>query len=313
MNKIAKKSTDYIEEIASKDALSREQKIAAFNTAKIAGNFSKIGQGFIGPVMFRLKYEGIARNILTEDIIAPGAVPVYDVADEMGKAYRLEPYQTEAVISQFEGKRVTYGFKRIAAFPVVQEIDALMLTIDMIEYAMGEAKQRIQEQEDGYLFAMLNIAIDSITDADPDFAGLGTDSHEIAVTGGFQPESFYAAAKVGTLNRLDTKHIVINPVDRFDMMEWDLMTSAVAWRNEAFETANVGTFAGFDVFTSILLPVGNGFVLPDSDYLGRFPTLQSINIEEDNQVERFSKGWVMSELCNLIILNRNGIVRLQKN
>ena len=94
---IAKSSMDYIESMKGRKAKTKAQRTAAFNQIKMNSGdqvaaMAKIGQGFIGPVMMRLKYEGIVRNVLTEDVIAPGAVPVYDVADEMGRAYFLEGY-----------------------------------------------------------------------------------------------------------------------------------------------------------------------------------------------------------------------------
>ena len=314
--KIAKSSMDYIQAIKSrKTAATRSQRVAAFNQIKqSAGDqavaMNKIGQGFIGPVMMRLKYEGIVRNILTEDIIAPGAVPVYDVADEMGRAYFLEPYQAEAVIAQYEGKRVQYTFRHLAEFATVQEQDFLELTIDMADYAINEAKQRIQEKEDGYMFAMFDLAVDSVTAGNPDWAG--QTSHEVSVTGDFQPENFYDAAAIAANNRLDAVNIVMNPADYFDILKWDLTATSVNFKDQTFAGTPVTSFAGFNVFKSVIVPKGTAYMAADSDYVGRFPTRKSLEIRDNPKIENFQLGWVIDEYVNVMILNTGSITRLKK-
>ena len=312
---IAKSSMDYIESMKSKKQKTKAQRTAAFNQIKMSSGdqavaMNKIGQGFIGPVMMRLKYEGIARNVLTEDVIAPGAVPVYDVADEMGKAYFLEGYQAEAVISQYEGKRVMYQFRNLAEYATVQEQDFFELTIDMADYAINEARQRIQEQEDTYLFAMLDVAVDGVTATTPDWAG--QTSHVVSVTGDFQPESFYAAAAIAAANRLDAVNIIMNPVDYFDILSWDLVATSVNFKDQTFAGTPVTSFAGFDVFRSVMCPQGVAYMLPESDYVGRMPVRQSLEIKENPKLEAFQLGWVLNERINELILNAGGITRIEK-
>lgn len=306
---------DYIESMKGRKAKTKAQRTAAFNQIKMNSGdqvaaMSKIGQGFIGPVMMRLKYEGIVRNVLTEDVIAPGAVPVYDVADEMGRAYFLEGYQAEAVISQYEGKRVMYQFRHLAEFATVQEQDFLELTIDMADYAINEARQRIQEKEDGYLFAMLDVAIDGITAQTPDWAG--QTSHVVQVTGDFVPESFYAGAAIAAQNRLDATNIIMNPADYFDMLKWDLTATSVNFKDETFAGTPVTSFAGFNVFRSVICPQGVAYMMPESDYVGRMPVRKSLEIRDNNKLENFSLGWVLDEYVNELILNSGGLIRIEK-
>lgn len=313
---IAKDSMAYIEAMKNRKPQSRAQKTAAFNQIKMNSGdqvaaMNKIGQGFVGPVMMRLKYDGIARNILTEDVIAPGAVPVYDVADEMGVAYFLEGYQAEAVISQYEGKRVMYQFRHLAEFATVQEQDFLELTIDMADYAINEARQRIQEKEDGLLFAMLDVAIDAVTVTTPDWAGLTT--HVVDAASTFLPENFYAGAAIAAQNRLDAVNIVMNPVDYFDMLNWDLTATSVNFKDQTFAGTPVTSFAGFNVFRSVMCPVGKAYMMPESDYVGRMPVRKSLEIRDNPKLENFSMGWVLDEYINELILNSGGLVRIEKD
>lgn len=313
--KVAKTSMDYINALNSrKTASTKAQRTAAFNQIKSGADtavaLNKIGQGFIGPVMMRLKYEGIVRNVLTEDIIAPGQVPVYDVFDEMGKAYFLEPYQAEAIISQYEGKRVNYGFRHLAAFPTVQEQDLLELTIDMTEAALNEARQRIMEQEDGYLFALLDAAIDGIDDDNPDWAGQTT--HVVTVAGDFQPDSFYAGAAIAANNRLDAVNILLNPADYFDMLKWDLVATSVNFKDKTFDGTPVTSFAGFNVFRSVMVEKGEAYMMATADYVGRMPVRKSLDIRDNPKLENFSLGWVADEYINEIILNSGSLIRIEK-
>lgn len=315
MQKIAKSSMDYVRAAESLPKSTSAQRVAKLNQMKAAGSKSaamgKIGQGFVGPIMMRLKYEGITRNILNEDIIAPGSVPVYDVADEMGKAYFIEPYQAEAVISQYEGKRVFYNFRHITAFPQIQEQDLLMLTIDMVDYAQNEAFQRIMEEEDGYLFALLDAAVENIDAENPDWAG--QTSHKVEVSGGqYLPESFYDAGAIAIANRLEAHNIIMNPAARFDMMKWDLVATSVNFKDKTFDGVPITSFAGFNVFTSVICPADDAYVLPDSNFVGNLAVLKSLEVQEDNQAPRFTLGWVADAYEQLLILNSGGIVKVHR-
>lgn len=312
--KTAKSSMDYVNAINARTTKpTKAARAATLNKMKKSADaMTRIGQGFIGPVMMRLKYEGIVRNILTEDVIAPGDIPVYDVADEMGKAYFLDTYQGEAVISQYEGKRLMYGFLHIAAFPTVQEQDLLELTIDMTDYAMNEARQRIQELEDGYLFSMLDNAIAGITANNPDFAGLTSHVVNAASSTAFAPGDFYSVAAKASQNRLDAVNIILNPADYFDILGWDLVATSVNFKDKTFDGVPVTTFAGFQILRSVMAEAGTAYMMPTADYVGRMPVRKSLDIVDNPKVENFSLGWVMDEYINELILNSNGLFKITK-
>ena len=313
-----KTSMEYVDAMNKKTAATGASKRAAFNQIKASAEsqtvaMNKIGQGFIGPIMMRLKYEGIVRNILTEDPIAPGAVPVYDVADEMGKAYFLEPYQAEAVISLYEGKRVPYGFRHLAEFATVQEQDFLELTIDMAEYALNEARQRIQEKEDTYLIAMLDAAVDGVTSDNRDWAGLP--SHELTLSstdGVFTPQDFYAGAKIAIANRLEAKNVIMNPGDVYDLYALTVNQAGVIFRDKTTDGTPIDSFAGFNIFKSVMVEPGTFYMLANADYVGRMPVRKSLEVRNNDKIEAFSLGWVLDEFFNEIILNSGSITRCTK-
>ena len=41
--------------------------------------------------------------------------------------------------------------------------------------------------------------------------------------------------------------------------------------------------------------------------------MYSLDVEENNQVEQFHKGWVMDELVGMVVLNPRGIIILRKS
>ena len=101
---------------------------------------TKVAQGVVGPIIMRLRYEGIVRSVLMEDPLPQGAGLFYDITTEFGAAYKLQPHDNEVKIAQYEGNRVRYEVIRIAAFPQIAEEDIYKLAINMVDYAKGEAE-----------------------------------------------------------------------------------------------------------------------------------------------------------------------------
>jgi hypothetical protein len=54
------------------------------------------------------------------------------------------------------------------------------------------------------------------------------------------------------------------------------------------------------------------FILPNPDFLGVFPILYSLDVEENHNVEAFWKGWVFDEMVSMAILNPRGITSVTK-
>jgi len=306
MERIAHTSRDYIEAARAKGENSRQMKQAHLSRlAKEANGFERVGQlGIVGPVMLRLKYEGISRNILQEDPLERGAYPFYDLQTHMGQCFLLEKYQSEAKITQFEGTRVTYDFIRFEAYPAIQKEDEYRLNIDMIENCQEESFQAIQRKEDWYLFNMLDVALAKL-------AAAGT-PHEIDVTGGLLPQNLYDASIFSIDMWVKTANIVVchpSAVRKY-FYTWDLYTVGVARKDKLVDGTPVTTFGDFKIFESQMCPTNVMYVLPDPEYLGVMPILYSLDVVENPKPEKFQKGWVMDEMINMIILNPNGVARI---
>jgi len=50
----------------------------------------------------------------------------------------------------------------------------------------------------------------------------------------------------------------------------------------------------------------------DPEFVGVFPVMYSLDVEENHLVEQFYKGWVMDELVGMLILNARGLARIVK-
>jgi hypothetical protein len=269
---------------------------------------TKVAQGVVGPIIMRLRYEGIVRSVLMEDPLPQGAGLFYDITTEFGAAYKLQPHDNEVKISQYEGNRVRYEVIRIAAFPQISEEDIYKLAINMVDYAKGEAEQRIMEQEDGYLFSSLDAAVAKIDTDNPDWAGLT--SHVSTVTGEINPKAFYDAEKIAIQNRLQSHRVIMNPATANDLYTWKIDTTGVKFLDDVMDGKPITKMGKFSIMTSIICPLNKIYLVPEPEYLGWMPILKQLEGVDNPKAENFTIGWVYSELVNEIIANSYGIVRM---
>lgn len=272
---------------------------------------TKVAQGVVGPIIMRLRYEGIVRSVLMEDPLPQGAGLFYDITTEFGAAYKLQPHDNEVKIAQYEGNRVRYEVIRIAAFPQIAEEDIYKLAINMVDYAKGEAEQRIMEQEDGYLFSSLDAAVSKTTSENPDWAGLI--SHVTTVTGEINPGAFYDAEKIAIQNRLQSNRVIMNPATANDLYKWKLDTTGVKFLDDVMDGKPITKMGRFSIMTSIICPMNKIYLVPEPEYLGWMPILKQLDGVDNPKAENFTIGWVYSELINEIIANSYGVVRMDLN
>jgi hypothetical protein len=154
-------STDYVEKLSNLPKLTKEEKQQRLATILQDGAnaMQRIGQGMIGPIQIRLRYEGIVRNVLVEDTLERGPLMPYDILDDLGRAYFLNQTDAEVKITPFEGKQAFPQLFRIATFPRVRKEDLYYLRVNSVEYAQDESRQAIQKQEDARLILLLEKAI----------------------------------------------------------------------------------------------------------------------------------------------------------
>jgi hypothetical protein len=313
----ARKSDDYVAQIEARKAgrspLTREAKVRkmALILSDEMHGFRRLGVGMVGPIQLKLRYQGITRNVLVEDPVTPGTPVEYDVWDDLGQAYILSGTEGEVRVTPFEGKRIPVRFFRIASRPALRKEDLFYLRINAVEQAQDETKQAILKQEDARLLVILQAAVTDYATR-PDH--VVTPNHNITEASGYlTPGSLYSAVAMTDLHELPSARLLINPFDFRDMYRWDINQTGWAFKDRVVAGETITSFGEFQVQRSIIVPQAKIFLTPEPNFLGVFPVLYSLDVEENHNVEAFWKGWVFDEMVAMSILNPRGIATITKS
>lgn len=326
-------SADYEDKLKDLPRLSKKQKAARLEAilADKSNAMRRIGQGMVGPIQIRLRYEGIVRNVLVEDTLERGPLMPYDILDDLGRAYVLNSTDSEVKITPFEGKQAFPQLFRIASFPRIRKEDLYYLRVNAVEYAQDETRQAIQKQEDARLILLLEQAIVNLGNiraagtvgAGPtggarigNAAGPASNPNEQTVLVGagnaLEPADFYNAVTQVEINQLEARRVLAHPADIRDLYNWDLNVTGFRFKDEVFAGGRITSFGEFQIQRSIIVPQGEVFLTAEPEFVGVMPVMYSLDVEENHQVEQFYKGWVMDELIGMLILNPRGIARILK-
>lgn len=326
-------SADYEEKLKDMPKLTKEAKQQKLQSilSDSGSAMRRIGQGMIGPIQIRLRYEGIVRNVLVEDTLERGPLMPYDILDDLGRAYILNSTDAEVKITPFEGKQAYPQLFRIASFPRIRKEDLYYLRVNAVEYAQDETRQAIQKQEDARLVLLLEAAISDLGVARDNgtvgtgatggvatgnAAGSGTNGNEQSVVIGagnsLEPADFYNAVTQIEINQLEAKRVLAHPADIRDLYTWDLNVTGFKFKDDVFAGGKITTFGEFQIQKSIIIPQGEIFLTAEPEFVGVMPVMYSLDVEENHQVETFYKGWVLDELIGMMILNGRGLSRILK-
>jgi len=315
----SRKSDDYVAQIEARRSrtngvgLTREAKVRkmALILSDEMHGFRRLGVGMVGPIQLKLRYQGIVRNVLVEDPVTPGTPVEYDVWDDLGQAYILSGTEGEVRVTPFEGKRIPVRFFRIASRPAIRKEDLFYLRINAVEQAQDETKQAILKQEDARLLVLLQAAITDYATR-PDH--VVTPNHNITEASGYlTPGSLYSAVAMTDLHELPSARILINPFDYRDMFRWDINQTGWAFKDRVVAGETITSFGEFQIQRSIIVPQAKIFLAPEPNFLGVFPILYSLDVEENHNVEAFWKGWVFDEMVAMNILNPRGLASITKS
>lgn len=321
--RIARNSEDYVADIQGMmdrmggRKLSHREKQAKLQhiLADRQNGIMRLGQSMIGPIQLQLRYQGILRNVLIEDTLTPGVPIQYDVLDDLGQAYMLHGNEGEIKITPIEGKRVEVQLFRIASFPKIKKEDLYFLRSNIVEYTQDYTKQAIMRQEDSRLITLLEVAAANYRLVDATAApGTGSLPNEITIAGPIlMPSDLYTAVTFTDQRMLDSSRLLCNPQEYRDFYRWDINTTGWAFKDSVVAGEKIVQFGEFQIGKSIIIPRGTVYLTPEPSFLGVFPVMYSLDVEENNQVEQFHKGWVMDELVGMCVLNPRGIIILRKS
>lgn len=317
--KLAKRSDDYVDDILrrrggniEKSRLTFEakmQRMALVLQDEVNG-IRRLGVGMVGPIQLKLRYQGIVRNVLIEDPVTPGTPVEYDIWDDLGQAYVMSGHEGEVRITPFEGKRAPVFFFRIASRPAVRKEDLYYLRVNVVEQCQDETKQAIMKQEDARLMVIVQAA-ETAYATRPDH--IVTPNHNVIETSGFYtPQSLYTAVAQTDMHELQSGRLLVNPFDWRDFFRWDINQTGWAFKDKVVAGETITTFGEFQIQRSIMVPQSIIYSLPNPDFLGVFPILYSLDVEENHNVEAFWRGWVFDEMVSMAILNPRGIASITK-
>jgi len=321
LNKAPKGSQDYVAEyqkrlaslpggVAQKTSTQTRREKMALVLSQPDG-ITRLGVGMIGPIQLKLRYQGLIRNVLVEDPIPPGVTAEYEVVDDLGQAYIMSGHEGEVRITPFEGKRVRVEFFRIASRPAIRKEDLTQMRVDMVEQAQDETKQAILKQEDSRLISLLMAAVTDYASR-PDNPTPGAQNVTVA-SGGITPASLYAAVTMTDLREIESSRLLVSMTEFRDFYLFDQNQTGWAMKDRVVAGQKITTFGEFQIQRSIVVPTGKAFLLPEPNFLGVFPIQYSLDVEEDNKVEAFWRGWVFDEMVSMAILNPRGIATITKS
>lgn len=323
-------SSDYEEKLKGLPTLTKQAKAKRLQTilADKQNAMRRIGQGMIGPIQIRLRYEGIVRNVLVEDTLERGPLMPYDILDDLGRAYVLNQTDSEVRITPFEGKQAFPQLFRIATFPRIKKEDLYYLRVNAVEYAQDESRQAIQKQEDARLVLLFEGAIADLgVQRAAGVVGTGatggqnvgnaalTSNEQSTLIGSgnpLEPVDFYNAVTQIEVNQLEAKRVLAHPADIRDLYNWDLNVTGFRFKDEVFSGGTITKFGEFQIQKSIIIPQGEVFLAAEPEFVGVMPIMYSLDVEENHLVEQFYKGWVMDELIGMLVLNPRGLARILK-
>lgn len=320
-------STDYVDALKDQPKLSKAEKKKRLASIIKSGNaMQRLGQGMIGPIQIRLRYEGMVRNVLLEDTLERGPLMPYDILDDLGKAYILNSTDSEVKIQVFEGKQAFPNLFRVASFPRIRKEDLYYLRVNAVEYAQDESRQAIQKQEDFKLITLLESAITDFgtagqsptggiatgISAPPAGGGAAEKTVMVGASNPLEPVDFYSAVSMIEIEQLEASRVLIHPQDVRDLYTWDINVTGWAFKDKVFAGEKITSFGEFEIQKSVMVPQGEVFLSADPEFVGVFPVMYSLDVEENHRVEQFYKGWVMDELVGMLILNARGLARIVK-
>lgn len=277
------------EEILSKAINTQEGKVA-------------LAQAMANPIRRNLDYQGIARRTLVIDPLPQGSRAEYDrdidvaavVLSSNGAVPESRVFAERIVVPEFE----------VACYPTVRIHEVRRRRFNVIDRAVQKARQEIMAQEDGNIFAALDVAA--------------------------TVENAATTVSAGGLTKADLLEIKAN-ID-----QWDLVTSKffmnirqfneiLLWGSgggqaagtggdldpvsmrEVLQTGLYGKIWGADIMVSKLVPRGVCYGCADSEFLGVLPVRQDIEVLPADDTRALKLGWVVNEIIGIGIVNPRAV------
>lgn len=283
--------TDQMREAALERALnSTEGKIA-------------LGQAMANPIRKNLDYQGVARRALVVDPLAQGALPIYE--KDIDVAAVVISSQGSAPESRVMGDRVTVPTFVISSNPTARFEEIQRRRFNVIDRAQQKARQEVQAQEDGNVFASFDYAGDST------LGGENT-AQDVADAGLLKRDLIEVKKEVEKWDNIVSKFF-LNISEYNDILNWGSNSGTAAGeidpvtQREILQTGLRGHIWGADIVVTKMVTPGTIFALADPEFVGVMPIRQDISVIPADEPKRLQLGWVVYEEIGFAVVNPRGV------
>lgn len=265
-----------------------------------------LGQAMANPIRRNLDYQGVGRRVLVVDPLPQGALPVYD--RDIDVAAVVVASNGSAPESRVFSDRVTVPEFEVVSNPTVRIAEVKRRRFNVINRAQQKARQEIQAQEDGNIFAALDYA------GDDDLGGTNT-AQDIADAGLLKRDLVEIKAQVDRWDLLTTKFL-LNIVEFTDILNWGAGGGQAAasggeidmvTQREILQTGLYAHIWGADLIVSKVVPNGTVIGTADPEFVGVMPVRQDIEVLPADEPKQLKLGWVVNEIIGIGIVNNRGV------
>lgn len=294
--------------------LSSQEKMQRIARLVKTGGVDKLAAAQVGPIIVRLAYEGVVRNLLVEDFVPTGVTREYEALDDLGVAYSLHSNEGRVKIERFEGKRVVPDYYRIAARWDVARSDIEFMNSSTLEYAEDQTVQAIMEREDGDFFALLEASIADWTTTHEGGLADTAPNNIVNADADFALNTFLEGSSRIASQRLLGTRLVMNPADVYDIYKWDIHTVGLSFKEDYIAGNKVTSFGDYTIVQSSKVPRGTIYMLPDPEFVGILSVRYGLEATDDpTGIPEFRIRKVYNELIAQMILNNNGLTKITKS
>lgn len=296
--------TSYIKSWENAKALSESKRAEVLKRLASVGDggLTKIGKDALPPIIMRLRYEGITRQVLKTHELQQGEYPLFPV-DTEAEAYVLNAIGGELFVEIRDLETVWVTPMRIGAYPLVKKTDLQMARYDILRRKLDLTEGEIQRQEDRRTLALLNAVCDNYAN-NPQW--------NITFTGTLDPAQVHQAIKYIQGRQVPVAQMLMNKGAFGDIMNWG--ADKIGWkaRDTLTSTGVLANYGPLTFVQSVEVPYDTYFVLAPPEYVGLFVIQFALDAQLANKPERGLVGWIYDEFVGFAVLNDRGIVRIRK-
>ena len=261
-----------------------------------------LAQAMANPIRRNLDYQGIARRTLVVDPLPQGALPVYD--RDIDVAAVVLSSNGAVPESRVFAERITVPEFEVASYPTVRMHEVRRRRFNVIDRAVQKARQEIMAQEDGNIFAALDVA-----------ATVENAATLVAAGGLTKADLLAVKASIDDWD-LVTSKFFLNIHQFNQILLWGSGGGQVAGTGgdldpvsmrEVLQTGLYGHIWGADILVSKIVPRGTVYGVADAEFVGVLPVRQDIEVLPADLPRELKLGWVVNEIIGIGIVNPRAV------